>query len=297
MISRAGCGPSTVRSSPLSALTTLRVGGPADVLCRPESVDDVRAALAAARAEGAAWRVLGKGSNLVVDDAGVDGWVLDLRRMRALSIDADGAVRAGAGLSTAVLLGRTRARGLGGLECLVGYPATVGGAARMNAGGAWGCVGDRIESVVAVGADGVVRELDAAACRFGYRTSALRDHVVVEVRLRLPRVDADAYRAAVEEIHARKAAAQPLDRPSAGCMFKNPAEGPSAGRLVDTCGLKGRARGGAQVSERHGNFIVTRAGATASDVLGLVDVVRDEVARVHGVELELEVEVWRRRDR
>jgi UDP-N-acetylmuramate dehydrogenase len=256
-------------------------------------VDEVRDALAAARAEDAPWRVIGRGSNLVVEDDGVDGWVLDLRRLRSLTFGDDGLVVAGAGLNTAVLLGAARRRGLGGLECLVGYPATVGGAVRMNAGGRWGYVGAVVESVVVVAADGVVRELDQAACGFAYRTSALAAHVIVEARLRLPRVDVEAYRAAVEEIHAEKAARQPLQLPSAGCMFRNP-DGVSAGLLVDRAGLKGRARGGAQVSEIHGNFVVNRGGASASDVLGLVDEVRAEVARVHGVELRLEVEVWRR---
>lgn len=293
MISRTDCGPSIARSSPLSGLTTIGVGGPADVLCRPRSVPEVRVALAAARSEGAPWRVIGRGSNLVVDDAGVDGWVLDLRGLRALEVHEDGLVEAGAGLPTSQLLARTRLRGLGGLESLVGYPASVGGAARMNAGGRWGYFGERVESVVVVEPDGRLVELDRAACGFGYRTSALADRVVVAVRLRLPRVDVDVYRAAVEAIHTEKARCQPLRLPSAGCMFRNP-DGESAGRLVEQAGLKGRVRGGAQVSEVHGNFVVNRGGATAADVLGLVDEVRAGVARVHGVELRLEVEVWGR---
>ncbi len=285
----------TVADAPaLSALTTLGVGGPADVLCRPADARGVRRALAAARAEGSRWRVIGRGSNLVVDDAGVDGWVLDLRRLRALVVQDDGRVVAGAGLPTATLLGETRRRGLGGLECLVGYPATVGGAVRMNAGGRWGVVGARVASVVAIDRVGNVHTFDRAACRFGYRTSALADHVIVEVHLRLPRVDGVAYRRAVEEIHREKASRQPLCLPSAGCMFRNP-DGISAGLLVDRAGLKGRRRGGAQISEVHGNFVVNRGGATASDVLGLVDDARSAVARVHGVDLTLEVEIWRRR--
>ena len=294
MISRTDCEPSIVKPSRLSGLTTLGVGGPADVLCRPADAAGVRDALRVARGEGLPWRVIGRGSNLVVGDEGVDGWVLDLRRLRSLRIDADeGVVVAGAGLSTAILLGETRRHGLGGLECLVGYPATVGGAVRMNAGGVWGYIGERIESVLVATADGEMRTLEHAACEFGYRTSALASCAVVEARLRLPRVELGAYRAAVEEIHRAKAARQPLQLPSAGCMFRNP-DGVSAGLLVDQAGLKGLRRGGAQVSLMHGNFVVNRGGATASDVLGLVDAVRESVARVHRVDLTLEVEIWRR---
>ncbi len=274
------------------------VGGPADVLCRPPDVASVVAALDTIRHQGVPWRVIGRGSNLIVDDAGVDGWVLDLRALRGVRIDADaGTVVAGAGLSTATLLGETKRLGLGGLECVVGYPATVGGAVRMNAGGRWGCIGERVASVLVADAAGDLRELDAAACRFGYRTSALADVVIVEVRLRLPRVDVDAYRTAVDDIRKAKTRAQPLDRPTAGCTFKNPSRpGPGAGQLIDTCGLLGERRGDAAVSTRHGNFIENLGRASSDDVLGLADDVRETVARVHGIDLELEVEVWRRGD-
>jgi len=294
VISRTDCAPSIVKSSPLSALTTLGVGGPADVLCRPADADGVRSALAAATDEGHPWRVLGRGSNIVVDDGGVDGWVLDLRRLDRISfVDDDGLVTAGAGLNTSVLLGETRRRGLGGLECLVGYPATVGGAVRMNAGGRWGAIGDRIESVVVVDGDGALSRVDHADCGFGYRTSAFASSVVVEASFRLPRVDVESYRAAVDEIHRAKAAAQPLRMRSAGCMFRNP-EGRSAGRLVDEAGLLGLRRGDAEVSRVHGNFVVNHGAARAADVLRILDEVRVGVDRVHGIELELEVEVWRR---
>ncbi len=291
MISRTDCAPSIVKSSRLS--TTLGVGGPADVLCRPVDVQGVRDAIASAVGEGRAWRVLGRGSNLLIDDSGVDGWVLDLRRLDAITFGDDGLVSAGAGVRTSVLLGATRRRGLGGLECLVGYPATVGGAVRMNAGGRWGSTGDRIESVVVVEPDGTLREIDHTDCAFGYRTSAFAESVVVEARFRLPRVDIEAYRAAVEEIHRSKAAAQPLQMRSAGCMFRNP-EGLSAGRLVDQAGLLGLRHGDAEVSRVHGNFVVNRGKATAEDVFRIIDEVRATVDRVHGVALRLEVEVWRR---
>lgn len=292
MISRNVCSISTDRSSPLSGWTTLGVGGPADEMAFPRTVDEAASVLRSCGDRGLPWRALGRGSNLLVDDAGVRGVVISTRDLRNLRIGRDGRVTAGAGLPTSVLLAETLAAGLGGLECLVGYPASAGGAARMNAGGRWGETGAVVEEVVAVDAAGEVRTLSAAECAFGYRRSALGAYLVVEVVLRLPEVDAAAYRARIDAIRREKAAAQPLGEPSAGCVFKNPPGG-SAGRLVDAAGLKGHAIGGAMVSTVHGNFIVNRGGASSADVLRLIDRVRDEVLARFGVELEQEVEVWR----
>lgn len=298
-------GPSTVKSSPLADWTTLRVGGPAERMVFPESADEVRDTLADAARDGLPWRVLGRGSNLLVSDAGVPGVVLHTRALRGFddlgpldptaapgSADAAVRVRAGAGLPTSVLLSETRRRGLGGLEALVGYPATVGGAARMNAGGRWGETGARVVSVDVVLPDGGLETWDAARCRFAYRSSALDGVVVVAVEFALPSVDRSEYGRRIEEIHAEKSRAQPLDQSSAGCIFKNPAPGVSAGQLVDQCGLLGARRGGAMVSTKHGNFVVNAGNATCRDVLGLIEDVREEVARRKGVRLEIEVEIW-----
>ncbi|MCG3134791.1 MAG: UDP-N-acetylenolpyruvoylglucosamine reductase [Planctomycetes bacterium] len=291
MISRNACAISTARSSPLSTHTTIRIGGPAEVLAFPRDADEVALLVRDCAERGVPWRVLGRGSNLLVADAGVPGVTIHTRDLRSIRFGDGGLVVAGAGLRTSTLHAEAMKRGLGGLECVVGYPATVGGSARMNAGGRWGETGARIEWVAAVDATGEVRTLPRDACNFGYRTSALAGLAVVEVAFRLPEVDLPAYRAAIDAIHAEKSRAQPLAEPSAGCMFRNP-PGNSAGRLVDACGLKGRAVGGAMVSTVHGNFVVNRGGATCDDVLRLVDAVRDEVRRRTGVELETEVEVW-----
>jgi UDP-N-acetylmuramate dehydrogenase len=291
VISPNVCAISTDRSSPLSERTTLGVGGPADTLAFPRTADEAAALLRHCSATGTPWRALGRGSNLVVADEGVRGVVVSTERMRTLKILPDGRVRAGAGLPTSVLLAETRKRRLGGLECLVGYPATVGGAARMNAGGRWGETGQRVESVTVVDEAGEIHTLPAADCAFGYRRSALGRVLAVEVEFRLPDVDPAEYAERIGAIHREKSAAQPLAEPSAGCMFRNP-PGASAGRLIDAAGLKGHAVGGAMVSTVHGNFVVNRGGARADDVLRLVERVRDEVLRRFGVELVLEVEVW-----
>jgi UDP-N-acetylmuramate dehydrogenase len=292
VISRNVCAISTTRRSPLSRWTTIRVGGPADEIAFPRTTEDVAALVARAAARGEPWRALGKGSNLLVDDGGVRGVVIHTRDLDRVRFGAGGRVTAGAGVKTSVLLGQALRRGLGGLECLVGYPATVGGAVRMNAGGKWGETGARVESVVVVDEAGEVRTLAAPECRFGYRTSAFARSVVAEVTFVLPEVDVAAYRERIRAIHREKAAVQPLREASAGCVFRNPA-GTSAGRLVDQCGLKGRRRGGAAVSEVHGNFVVNRGGATSDDVLRLIEDVRREVERRAGVVLAMEVEVWR----
>lgn len=292
MISPNVCAISTTRRSPLSRFTTMRVGGPADAIAEPRNVEEASAVVRDCARRGVPWRVLGMGSNVLVDDAGFRGVVIRTERLAGFRAGERGRVVAGAGLKTSVLLAEALRLGLGGLACVVGYPASVGGAARMNAGGRWGETGARVESVVVVEPDGAVRTLSAAECGFGYRRSTLGGRLVVEVALRLPEVDVRAYREEIRAIHREKAATQPLREPSAGCVFRNP-EGNSAGRLIDACGLKGRARGGAMVSTVHGNFIVNRGGATAADVLALIDDVRDAVERRMGVALRTEVEVWR----
>lgn len=294
MILPNGSRPSNERSSPLDRHTTLRVGGPADELVFPETVEHVQDILQRAAVTATPWRVLGRGSNLVVADEGVRGIVIHTGLLRHIRFLGDGRVAAGAGLHTSVLFNEALKAGLGGLEALVGYPASVGGAARMNAGGAWGETGARVESVVAVAAGGEVVELDAEQCRFAYRGSALGGMVVAEVVFRLPEVVPHEYRERTHAIYRAKKGAQPLGMPSAGCMFKNPRRGMSAGRIIDECGLKGVARGGAMVSQLHGNFVVNRGGATCDDVLRLVDHVRWQVQRIQGISLELEVEVWGR---
>lgn len=272
--------------------TTLRVGGPAGRMVFPQSTDEVCATLADCSRTGEPWRVLGKGSNLLVSDDGVPGCVLQTRGLRDFEDRGAGRIRAGAGLPTSVLLARTRRRGLGGLEALVGYPATIGGAARMNAGGRWGETGARVVAVTLALPDGSLEDWSHDRCAFAYRTSALGGGVVVAVELVLPSVDPLAYGRRIEEIHRVKGEVQPLDQPSAGCMFRNPGPGVSAGRLVDTCGLLGHAVGGAMISPRHGNFLINRGGATSNDVRTLIEEVRDAVQSRHGVRLELEVECW-----
>jgi UDP-N-acetylenolpyruvoylglucosamine reductase len=276
---------------PLRRLTTLRVGGPAAWLLRPD--DAAAAAEVAARAagEGIELRALGAGSNLLVDDDGVDAAVVCLRRLDGVRVDGD-LVVLGAGVSNAVALRTTRSRGLGGLDFLVGYPGTMGGAARMNAGGVHGYLADRVEWVEGADREGRLVRRGPAECGFRYRGSALSDLLLTGVALRLPRADAEETALRYRAVYRAKRASQPLDLPSAGCAWKNPPGAPPAGRLVDEAGCKGLRVGGAAVSTVHANFVVNLGGATCAEVLALMAEVRSRVLDRHGVALEPEVIHW-----
>ena len=278
--------------APVGRMTWFRVGGRSRWLARPRGRDELAAVVARARAEGLALRVLGGGANVLIRDDGVDGLVvrLDDPAFRQVEVQ-DEEVTVGAGVDLMPLVRRMSQHGRRGLEALAGIPGTVGGAVRMNAGGPAGSFGDVVESVEVLEPGGEVRSLPAEALAFGYRCSAVGRRVVLEARLRLESDDPVRTQERYRELFARKSAAQPLGECSAGCIFKNPEAGP-AGKLIDEAGLKGTRVGGAVVAQQHANFIVAEKGATASDVLRLIDRVRDRVRAVHGVELELEIEVW-----
>lgn len=277
-----------LRDAPLAPRTSIRVGGPADLLLRPADVDDLVAALAAARELGVPVVVLGGGANTLVADAGVRGLVL--RLPPDLSREAIRAPRLllAAGLPTARAVQRAHAHGLVGAEFLRGIPGTLGGALAMNAGTRAGEMKDVVTHVEVATADGL-RDLPAEALAFAYRTCRLPEGAVVtRIGLELHRGDVAAAAKAMDEEWARRAATQPLDQPSFGSTFRNP-PGDFAGRLVEAAGLKGYRVGGAEVSTRHANFVVNAGGATARDVLAVVRRMRDEVRARFGVTLETEV--------
>ncbi len=288
----AGSRLSAASRFPLSRATTFRIGGPAERAVEPRSTDDVADALHVARTEGWTVRCVGMGSNLLVDDGGVDGLVLLMRGLQGIAFEGTSVI-AGAGVTNNQIRKAARARGLTGLDCLVGYPGTLGGDVRMNAGGAPGYIGDLVEWVKGVEPSGRVSYRDGTACGFRYRGSDLHGFTVTEVRLRL-RGDEDPEEAALRAaaVRDRKKATQPLTLPSAGCVWKNPPGGPPAGRLVEEAGCKGLRVGGAEVSEVHANFIVNRGEATCADVLALMEEVRHRVSDGCGSTLQREVIHW-----
>ena len=262
-----------------------RIGGPADFLVE---VPDTPT-LARVRALGAPILVLGKGSNLLVSDAGVRGITVVLGGAFRSSVVSNGLVEAGAGLPNTVLLQRLQKAELGGLAPLAGVPGTIGGAIRMNAGTRLGEISERVHSVELLLADGRIERVDAASLHFSYRTARLpADAIVTRAWFRVSDQGVDAERAAIAEHLAYRKATQPLELPSCGSVFKNP-PGDSAGRLVEAAGLKGTVAGGAQISEMHANFIVNRGDASAADVVSLVRLARDTVKERFGVALEPEV--------
>lgn len=278
---------------PLADFTWYRLGGPARWLIEPRDEPELAAVLDRARAAGVAWRVLGRGANVLVRDEGFDGAVIRLRgaHFEELNLE-DGTVYAAAGAELPTLIRAAMHRGLVGLEALAGVPGTVGGVIRMNAGGKYGQVCDFVRSVSVLERDGALCERNAEQVGFTYRHTRLDGAVVLGATLRLNAGDADAARRRYREIWNEKHATQPaVARRSAGCIFKNPPGG-SAGKLLDEAGLKGQRVGGAEISPRHANFIVAHEGARARDVLGLIALARDRVWNASGVALELEIEVW-----
>lgn len=281
-----------VEREPLAPYTWYRLGGPARVLANATSAEQLAAVLAWAGREGLPVYPLGAGANVLVSDDGVDGVVVRLAGGEFHDVHwlADGAV-AGGGVDVGKLALRAVRRGLAGLECMAGIPGTVGGCVRMNAGGRFGEIGDVVRRVWTVDRSGCRREWERRELGFGYRCSALGDHIVERVEFVLTPTDSEALRARYDGIWAAKTSSQPLGTGSAGCVFKNP-PGDSAGRLIDRAGCKGLAYGGARVSPVHANFIVASGGAAAADVLRLIAIVRKRVREQCGVELELEVKLW-----
>jgi UDP-N-acetylmuramate dehydrogenase len=275
--------------APLAPRTAWRVGGPARRLCVVRTREEFLAALASLRPEEPLL-VLGLGSNLLVRDGGFAGAVIVTTGLRGLVREGP-RIRVEAGLPCPTLARRLVRWGLAGGEFLAGIPGTVGGALRMNAG----CFGsetwERVEEVETVDRSGVLRRRRAAEVKVGYRTVGLgEDEYVLAADLVFVPAESGDVHARLESFLARRRESQPLTEPNAGSVFLNP-PGAHAARLIEEAGLKGCAVGGARVSERHANFIVTRRGARARDVEDLIRHVRETVLARSGVRLETEVRI------
>lgn len=278
----------------LAPYTTWRIGGPAELLARPLDRQDLARAVAWCVAEAVPWRVLGRGSNLLVSDAGVRGVVLRLHR----TLDAVDArpprIVAGAGASLPAVTRTAAALGLAGLEFGAGIPGTIGGAVVMNAGWHEHEIGAVVESVDVLGPDGAVRTVARDDCAFGYRHSRFRGshEIVLGATLALGSADRAEIEARMERFAAGRRANQPTELPSCGSVFLKP-EGDFAGRLIEQAGLKGLRVGDIQVSPKHANFLVNLGSGTAADALALVERVEREVLARFGVRLVREFEYWR----
>jgi UDP-N-acetylmuramate dehydrogenase len=292
MKSFAGLEKIVKRDYPLAGETWLRIGGPAEFLIEPHTVDQLRQVVTACREARVSMRVLGRGANLLVDDAGVKGAVIRLCQGEFADVrPTDVGIRAAAGADMGKLVLRCVREGRSGLEALTGIPGSIGGCVRMNAGGVFGDIGNAVESVEVMSADGEVFTRYRGDLAFAYRWTNITAPFILGAEFRLSEDDPHRILKQVKQIWIYKKNTQPLGSRNAGCIFKNP-RGLSAGALIDRAGLKGKRVGGAHVSLKHANFILADNGTRASDVLKLINVIRETVYKKNEVYLELEIEVW-----
>jgi len=277
---------------PLADRTWLKVGGPAQYLAEPTSFDQLLAVVERCRDEGVPVRLLGGGSNLLIRDEGVPGMVISLAHPSFSKIAISGqCVTIGGGASLANAITVTVGAGLAGLEPLVGIPGTVGGALHGNAGSHGGDIGQWACAATVLTRSGETFQRQRNDLVFAYRQSSLDELVILEAQFELEQEDPLELTKRMQKQWIVKKANLPMAHENCGCIFKNP-RGMSAGMLIDQCGLKGQKIGGAEVSQRHANFFITHPGATAKDVLQLIDLVRNRVAERMGVELETGIEIW-----
>ena len=288
--------------APLAPLTWYRIGGPAKYLVRPRSADELAEAARRCAEEGIPIRVLGFGANLLVDDAGVGAAVfrLDDEHWRTFDVKNDGGrvtLRLGAGFDMQKMVLECCREGLAGVEHMAGIYGTVGGGVCMNAGGRFGDLGDAVEAVEVMAADGSAFTRTRDDLHFGYRTSNIVSPFITAATLELSEDDPVRVTERTKEVWMYKRSSQPLGAKSCGCAFTNPppaADGTprSAGRLIDEAGCKGLRVGNAEVSQKHANFIVAHKPCPSADVIALMDKIRRRVEDQFGVRLESEVKIW-----
>ena len=277
---------------PMSRHTTFRIGGPARLMALPRDRKAAAAAVRAAAELGIRPFFLGNGSNLLVADRGYEGFIVKLTGLDQTRV-VNRRLRAESGISLARLAMAAWGRGLTGLEFAHGIPGTLGGGVAMNAGAYGGEMSQVLTAVTFLDEAGQVITLPAQECALTYRHSLFTDHperLILEAEFELAQGVPTLIKIRMDELAQKRRAKQPLDQPSAGSTFKRP-EGHFAAALIEQCGLKGLSVGGAQVSEKHAGFVVNRGGATAEDVLRLMEQVRERVLRDTGVELEPEVKL------
>ena len=276
---------------PMAAKTSFKIGGPAELMLFPASVEQLQACIKLCKEHGEKPFILGCGSNLLVKDSGLDGAVISMERLTGSPQAAPtGLVSCGAGVKLSELCVFAQKNGLSGLEFAYGIPGSAGGAAYMNAGAYGGEMKDVLQSVQYIRTTGEICELPAGALELGYRRSAfMQNHgIIAGITVQLQPGDPAEIRAKMNEIMQQRKDKQPLEFPSAGSVFKRP-EGHFAGALIEQCGLKGQSVGGAQVSEKHAGFIVNTGGAMARDVRALIALVQTVVENETGVFLEPEI--------
>ena len=289
---------------PMAAHTSFRIGGTADALVLPETVEDIMDLLQILAAENISWSVFGGGANLLVRDGGIRGVVISPSPGLSNIRMAEGktktvAINVQSGVSLWDLCRFASDKGLSGLAFAAGIPGTIGGAAMMNAGTAEGDMSDVLTSLEIVTGQGKIRRVDRNQMTFSYRSLGLppdaaggegKPGIIVSATLQLDQTDPDLVQNEFETRLLQRKQSQPGGF-SAGSFFKNPPGAPPAGELIDKAGLKGFVVGGAEVSKKHANFIINRKNASAGDVLVLMEIIRKRVYEAFGITLEPEVKI------
>lgn len=276
---------------PMWRHTSFRIGGPADVLIIPQSVDELIKVMNLIKSENIPYFILGNGTNVIVSDKGIRGVVIKLTAIRKISVDGEVIVsEAGALLSS--IANTALDNELTGFEFASGIPGTLGGAITMNAGAYGPEIKDVVEKVEVIDRNGSIYEVKNGNMRFGYRSSLIQSDNLIALRawIHLKKGNYKDIKAKMDELNGLRKMKQPLEYPSAGSVFKRP-EGFYAGKLIQDAGLSGFTIGGAQVSKKHCGFIINKGNATADDVLNLIAYIKKTVKDKFGVDLETEVKI------
>jgi UDP-N-acetylmuramate dehydrogenase len=286
----------TIRGADLRSRSTFRVGGPADILATPESMEELCELVSFVRNQGINHYFIGAGSNCLFMDEGFRGVIIRLTGLRDMRISDKGrdpvTIMASCGVMLPVLIRMTCKRGFSGLEGLWGIPGSLGGAVTMNAGAGEITMSRVLKRLTIMDSDGGEKILGSDQFHPGYREMALPSgSVVVKAEMEFERSDTDTLFRKMDQARAKRKGAQPRGRPSAGCVFKNPAADKPAGMLIERAGLKGFRIGDAMISPVHANFIVNIGNAASRDILNLITVIRERVHKEFGIALELEIKV------
>lgn len=277
-------------NEPMSRHTTFRVGGPADYFVKPDSPEEIKQLILYLNGKHIPFYILGNGSNLLVGDKGYRGVIIQIYKNMSQIETIDNQIHAQAGSLLSKIAAEAQDKGLTGFEFASGIPGTIGGAAVMNAGAYGGEMSQVLVHVRVLTQEGIVKTLSLDELELGYRTSiiARKSYVVLDAVVGLKPGNIEEIRTLMEDLKGRRVSKQPLEFPSAGSTFKRP-EGYFAGKLIEDAGLRGFQVGEAQVSEKHCGFVINRGGATASEIVALMEQVADRVEAVSGVRLQPEV--------
>lgn len=283
---------SVVFNVAMSSYSTFRAGGDAEAICFINDLSVLIQVVSFLNSEEIPWLTVGKGSNLLVTDNGINGAVIILKENLAGIIEeSNHMVIAGGGVSTVKLLKYCVQKELAGMEFMSGIPGTLGGAVIMNAGAYGEEIKDRLKKVGIVTSEGKTEEIDRSQISFEYRKTSIPDKSIVYcVALSLKKDKREAIKERIESNLKKRKESQPLDMPSCGSVFKNP-PGKFAGKLIEESGLKGKRVGGAMISLKHANFIVNAGNAKASDIIELIDITKKKVKEDSGIDLETEIRV------